>query len=112
MDGDGSLNSSLVIRSWEDESAKELDFVDGSKWRKEDVLGELKKQVALGGPLVTANLLQKCMQIVSVMFVGHLGELPLAGASMATSFANAIGFSVLVCPPISLSLNFGVFRIS
>ncbi|KAL4179307.1 hypothetical protein AMTRI_Chr13g119390 [Amborella trichopoda] len=95
MDGDGSLNSSLVIRSWEDESAKELDFVDGSKWRKEDVLGELKKQVALGGPLVTANLLQKCMQIVSVMFVGHLGELPLAGASMATSFANAIGFSVL-----------------
>jgi MATE family multidrug resistance protein len=30
------------------------------------------------------------------MFVGHLGELPLAGASLATSLANVTGFSLLV----------------
>ncbi|KAF7834597.1 protein DETOXIFICATION 16-like [Senna tora] len=30
------------------------------------------------------------------MFVGHLGELPLSGASMATSFASVTGFSLLV----------------
>uniref|UniRef100_A0A0D9XIS6 Protein DETOXIFICATION n=1 Tax=Leersia perrieri TaxID=77586 RepID=A0A0D9XIS6_9ORYZ len=33
--------------------------------------------------------------MVSVMFVGHLGELPLAGASLATSLANVTGFSLL-----------------
>uniref|UniRef100_A0A453T3X2 Protein DETOXIFICATION n=1 Tax=Aegilops tauschii subsp. strangulata TaxID=200361 RepID=A0A453T3X2_AEGTS len=36
------------------------------------------------------------LQLVSVMFVGHLGELPLAGASLATSLANVTGFSLLV----------------
>ncbi|CAM0908082.1 unnamed protein product [Alopecurus aequalis] len=30
------------------------------------------------------------------MFVGHLGELPLASASLATSVANVTGFSLLV----------------
>ncbi|CAL5430923.1 unnamed protein product [Camellia sinensis] len=29
------------------------------------------------------------------MFVGHLGELPLSGASIATSFASVTGFSLL-----------------
>ncbi|KAG9137380.1 hypothetical protein Leryth_017716 [Lithospermum erythrorhizon] len=30
------------------------------------------------------------------MFVGHLGELALAGASMATSFASVTGFSLMI----------------
>ncbi|KAF8407734.1 hypothetical protein HHK36_006869 [Tetracentron sinense] len=33
--------------------------------------------------------------MISVMFVGHLGELALSGASMATSFASITGFSLL-----------------
>jgi MATE family multidrug resistance protein len=41
------------------------------------------------------------------MFLGHLGELPLAGATMATSFAGFTGFSLLVRtiyhPPISFT---------
>ena len=32
------------------------------------------------------------------MFVGHLGELALSGASMATSFASVSGLSLLVSP--------------
>jgi MATE family multidrug resistance protein len=36
------------------------------------------------------------VQMVSVMFVGHLGELALASASLATSFAGVTGFSLLV----------------
>ncbi|XP_060972893.1 protein DETOXIFICATION 16-like isoform X3 [Cannabis sativa] len=35
-------------------------------------------------------------EVISVMFVGHLGELSLAGASMATSFASVTGFSLLI----------------
>lgn len=44
---------------------------------------ELKKQVCLAGPLVLVSLLQYSLQTISVMFVGHLGEVCLSGASMA-----------------------------
>ncbi|KAK9277775.1 hypothetical protein L1049_007322 [Liquidambar formosana] len=60
------------------------------------VLEELKKQLWLAGPLIAVSMLQYCLQVISIMFVGHLGELPLSSASMATSFASVTGFSVLV----------------
>ncbi|EAZ01040.1 hypothetical protein OsI_23072 [Oryza sativa Indica Group] len=56
---------------------------------------EVKRQLRLAGPLIAGSLLQNLIQIISVMFVGHLGELPLAGASMASSFAAVTGFSLL-----------------
>ncbi|XP_027366950.1 protein DETOXIFICATION 16-like isoform X1 [Abrus precatorius] len=34
--------------------------------------------------------------MISIMFVGHLGRLPLAGASLGTSFASVTGYSVLL----------------
>ncbi|CAM0884599.1 unnamed protein product [Alopecurus aequalis] len=49
----------------------------------------------LAGPLVASGILRCALKLVSVMFVGHLGELPLAGASLATSLANVTGFSLL-----------------
>ncbi|WOK93374.1 protein DETOXIFICATION 16 [Canna indica] len=60
------------------------------------VLNEVKKQLWLAGPLIAASLLQNILQVISVMFVGHLGELALSGASMATSFAGVTGFSFLL----------------
>ncbi|KAK1373865.1 Protein DETOXIFICATION [Heracleum sosnowskyi] len=57
---------------------------------------ELKKQVCLAGPLVLVTLLQYSLQTISVMFVGHLGEVCLSGASMATSFAGVTGFSLML----------------
>jgi MATE family multidrug resistance protein len=57
---------------------------------------EVKKQLYLAGPLVVGFLLQNMVQMVSVVFVGHLGELALASASLATSFAGVTGFSLLV----------------
>ncbi|KAJ6749027.1 MULTIDRUG RESISTANCE PROTEIN, partial [Salix purpurea] len=62
---------------------------------KKEILEEVKKQLWLSGPLISVSLLQYCIQMISVMFVGHLGELSLAGASMATSFASVTGFSLL-----------------
>ncbi|KAF8646702.1 hypothetical protein HU200_065704 [Digitaria exilis] len=59
------------------------------------VCAEVKKQLSLAGPLVPGYLLQYVVQLLSLMFVGHLGELQLAGASVATSFATVTGFSVL-----------------
>jgi multidrug resistance protein, MATE family len=57
---------------------------------------EVTKQLRLAGPMVVGALLQNVIQMISVMFVGHLGELPLAGASMANSFATVTGLSLLV----------------
>lgn len=61
----------------------------------DEIWKEMKKQVNLAGPLVCYNLLIFSLQIVSVMFVGHLGELSLSAASMATSFASVTGLSLL-----------------
>ncbi|KAF8752710.1 hypothetical protein HU200_011895 [Digitaria exilis] len=60
------------------------------------MLSEVKKQLCLAGPLVAGFLLQYAVQMVSVMFVGHLGELALAGAAVAASFAAATGFGLLL----------------
>nr|CAB3467984.1 unnamed protein product [Digitaria exilis] len=62
----------------------------------ETVREEVKKQLWLAGPLIAGALLQNVIQMVSVMYVGHLGELPLAGASMANSFTSVTGLSVLL----------------
>ncbi|KAK3128257.1 hypothetical protein QOZ80_6BG0459020 [Eleusine coracana subsp. coracana] len=52
------------------------------------VAAEAKRLVRLAGPIVASCILQSVVNMVSVMVVGHLGELPLAGASLATSLAN------------------------
>ncbi|CAN6164065.1 unnamed protein product [Urochloa humidicola] len=57
---------------------------------------EVKKQLWLAGPLIAGALLQNVIQMISVMYVGHLGELPLAGASMANSFTSVTGLTVLL----------------
>ncbi|KAI3961265.1 hypothetical protein MKX01_006979 [Papaver californicum] len=60
------------------------------------IVGEVKKQLCLAGPLILVNVLQFSLQLISVMFVGHLGQLSLASASIATSFASVCGFSFLM----------------
>ncbi|XP_024044889.1 protein DETOXIFICATION 16 isoform X2 [Citrus clementina] len=57
---------------------------------------ELKRQMQLAGPLVVVSFLQYSFQMISVMFVGHLGDLSLSSASMATSFAGVTGFSYML----------------
>ncbi|KAJ4850881.1 hypothetical protein Tsubulata_007126 [Turnera subulata] len=63
---------------------------------KAEVVTELRKQLKLAGPLVFTGLLQFSMQMISVISVGHLGQVPLASASLATSFAGSTGFSLMV----------------
>ncbi|WCJ36135.1 MATE efflux family protein [Euphorbia peplus] len=63
---------------------------------KQDILIELKKLISLSGPLIIVSFLQYSLQMISVMFVGRLGELSLSSASMATSFAGVTGFSFML----------------
>jgi MATE family multidrug resistance protein len=74
--------------------------VAGSRPEEDDGLSvreEVKKQLWLAGPMIAGALLQNVIQMISVMYVGHLGELPLSGASMGNSFAIVTGLSLLVC---------------
>lgn len=95
MDGGkkSSLEARLIITPNHERRDHEEGGGGGGGWFiiREEILEEGKKQVVLAGPL-----LQYCLQVISIMFVGHLGELPLASASLATSFASVSGFSVLV----------------
>lgn len=75
-----------------------------------DLFAEVKRLLELACPLIAATLLQYSLQLISIMFVGHLGDLPLSGASMATSFANVSGFSVLVRFLGHLLLGIVIFR--
>ncbi|KAJ4838979.1 Protein DETOXIFICATION 16 [Turnera subulata] len=80
----------------DEQSRRNRDHGAGVIISRKEILEEVEKQLWLSGPLILANLLQYSIQIISVMFVGHLGELSLSGASMGTSFAAVTGFSFLV----------------
>ncbi|PON31482.1 Multi antimicrobial extrusion protein [Parasponia andersonii] len=90
-----SLSSPLIQVCEEDGLGNGRDRIHEKGIRRKEILEEVKKQLWLAGPLISVSLLQFCLQMISVMFVGHLGELSLSGASMATSFASVTGFSLL-----------------
>ncbi|KAM6546422.1 hypothetical protein CsatB_027158 [Cannabis sativa] len=59
-------------------------------------VGEIKKMIAIGMPMVVVTVAQFLPQVVSTMMAGHLGELSLSGAAIATSFADVTGFCLLL----------------
>ncbi|KAK9278099.1 hypothetical protein L1049_027657 [Liquidambar formosana] len=77
-----------------------LDLGETEAWKTlvktQQILKEVKEQLWLAVPLTVATVLQFCLHVISVMFVGHISELALAGASMAISFASVTGFSLLM----------------
>jgi MATE family multidrug resistance protein len=79
---------------------------DGEEERKggwrEKVLDveEAKRQVLFSLPMILTNLFYYLITLVSVMFASHLGELELAGATLANSWATVTGFAFMVTPSI------------
>jgi MATE family multidrug resistance protein len=47
-------------------------------------------------PMIFTNLFYYLITLVSVMLVGHLGELQLAGATLANSWFSLTGVAVMV----------------
>ena len=66
----------------------------GASWAA--ATAEAGRLAALAAPMIAVALLQLMMQLISTVMVGHLGEVPLAGAAIANSLTNVSGFSVLV----------------
>ncbi|XP_075085875.1 protein DETOXIFICATION 14-like [Nicotiana tabacum] len=56
----------------------------------------MKKVSYIALPMLMVNLSQHLVRIGSMMMIGHLGELSLSGASVATSLTNVTGFSLVL----------------
>lgn len=58
----------------------------------------IEELIALGQiacPMVITGLLLYSKSIISMLFLGHLGDVELAGGSLSIAFANITGYSVL-----------------
>ncbi|TYJ11989.1 hypothetical protein E1A91_A11G316500v1 [Gossypium mustelinum] len=67
----------------------------GRGWRILD-LEEVNHQVLLSLPMILSNVSYYSITLVSDMVSGHLGELELAGATLANSWASVTGFAIMI----------------
>ncbi|XP_050371333.1 protein DETOXIFICATION 18-like [Argentina anserina] len=65
-------------------------------WTKILDVEEAKNQVLFSLPMILTNVFYYLITLISVMFAGHLGELELAGATLANSWAVVTGFAFMV----------------
>ncbi|KAB2605617.1 MATE efflux family protein ALF5-like [Pyrus ussuriensis x Pyrus communis] len=87
---------------------------EGSKgrwWNKLVDAEEVKKQVLFSFPTILTNVFFSLIPLVSVMFAGHLGELQLAGANLANSWAKVTGFAVVTQSIYVMPMVFSVIAI-
>ncbi|XP_054781448.1 protein DETOXIFICATION 14-like [Prosopis cineraria] len=61
-----------------------------SRW-----IEEVEKGGRIAAPMVAVAVAQYLVQVVSLIMVGHLGQLSLASIAIATSLTNVSGFSLL-----------------
>ncbi|KAL3637777.1 hypothetical protein CASFOL_018225 [Castilleja foliolosa] len=61
----------------------------------EEFVREMQKLSYIAMPMVVVTVSQYLLRAVSMMMLGHLGELALASATIAISIINATGFGLL-----------------
>ncbi|XP_038884730.1 protein DETOXIFICATION 48 [Benincasa hispida] len=60
-----------------------------------EAVEEMKEIGKISGPTAITGLLLYSRAMISMLFLGHLGELELAAGSLSIGFANITGYSVL-----------------
>lgn len=65
---------------------------------------ELKEASRIALPMIVVTVSQYLLRVSPMIMLGHLGELSLSSASIATSLRNVTGYSVLVSPFTKFSL--------
>ncbi|KAL3735420.1 hypothetical protein ACJRO7_024535 [Eucalyptus globulus] len=76
-------------------AAKDADFSPHKLPSPSQVVEELKELLGMVFPITAMNLLAFVRQVVSVLFLGRLGSLELAGGALSIGFTNITGYSVL-----------------
>ncbi|KAK8603055.1 hypothetical protein V6N13_085253 [Hibiscus sabdariffa] len=80
-------------------------YEDQCWWNKVLDTEEAKRQVFFSLPMIVSNVSFSSIILVSVMFAGQLGELQLAGATLANSWATVTGLAFMVRISFLLLLN-------
>lgn len=62
------------------------------------IAADLNRVNRIALPMIVVTLAQYLLRTSPIFMLGHLGELSLSGASIATSLSNVTGFSLLVNP--------------
>ncbi|CAM6097565.1 unnamed protein product [Calypogeia fissa] len=60
-----------------------------------EIVHELRQLGSIAGPMVILGILLYLRAMISMLFLGRLGDLELAGGSLSIGFANITGYSVL-----------------
>ncbi|KAI4316051.1 hypothetical protein L6164_024069 [Bauhinia variegata] len=80
-------------------SHKSMDPDDQDKLHRwptpNEVLEEIRAIGKISGPTAITGLLLYSRAMISMLFLGYLGEMELAGGSLSIGFANIIGYSVI-----------------
>ncbi|XP_058086371.1 protein DETOXIFICATION 49-like [Magnolia sinica] len=58
-------------------------------------ISEAKAIINISFPMILTGLVLYSRSMISMLFLGHLGELSLAGGALAIGFANITGYSIL-----------------
>ncbi|KMT08176.1 hypothetical protein BVRB_6g142990 [Beta vulgaris subsp. vulgaris] len=87
------MEKGLLLKEVErDEGVKRR--IEVVRWRE---IGEEMKRVSwLACPMVVVIMSQYLLQVISIMMVGHLGELYLSSTAIAVSLAGVTGFSLML----------------
>lgn len=59
------------------------------------IVAELKEASRIAMPMIVVTVAQYLLRVSPMIMLGHLGELSLSSASIATSLSNVTGYSVL-----------------
>ncbi|XP_074273293.1 protein DETOXIFICATION 54-like [Silene latifolia] len=77
-------------------SEKDLDFSSHKHPSPSQIIEEVKELWSMAFPITAMNCLVYIRAVVSVLFLGRLGSLELAGGALSIGFTNITGYSVLV----------------
>ncbi|EFH63607.1 predicted protein [Arabidopsis lyrata subsp. lyrata] len=92
------IDKNLVISGEKEEEAERMDSAenDGEQVNTKDgFLRETKKLSYIAGPMIAVSSSMYVLQVISIMMVGHLGELFLSSTAIAVSFCGVTGLSVV-----------------
>ncbi|CAM8881439.1 unnamed protein product [Rhodiola kirilowii] len=89
-------NDVYVHATQQQQTSNESIETDGVGWDSGALVQEIKRLWYLAGPMVAVTLSQYSLQVISMMMVGHLGELALSSTAIAVSLAGVTGFSLLL----------------
>uniref|UniRef100_A0A7N0TM36 Protein DETOXIFICATION n=1 Tax=Kalanchoe fedtschenkoi TaxID=63787 RepID=A0A7N0TM36_KALFE len=98
-DDGASMKSPLLPNEDVDVSNREMVESEGRRnvgWGSGELGREIKRLGYLAGPMVAVVLSQYAIQVISMMMVGHLGELALSSTAIGMSLAGVTGFSLLL----------------